>query len=134
MRQLHCSEKSATFSSEEEATSLINNVMDKNITCSRRNLCNLVCLLSFAHCLQELIVWLMNQNLTKTHSSWMENPLFYTQFSPLNTGNRFLGLCNFKIFWGSMPPNTPWKRGLLIQSVTLFKSIFYWNPCMYKVQ
>ena len=29
-RQLHCSEKSAPFSSEEETTSL-NNVMDKNI-------------------------------------------------------------------------------------------------------
>ena len=36
-------------------------------------------------------------------------------------------------FWGSMPPDTPWKRGLLIQSVTLFKSAsyfnFYWNSC-----
>ena len=38
-RRLHCSEKSATFSSEEEATSL-NNVMDKNIICSRGNVCN----------------------------------------------------------------------------------------------
>ena len=51
----------------------------------------------------------------------MENSLFYTQFSPLNA-NRSSGLCNFKIFWGSMPPDTLWKRGLLIQSVTLFKS------------
>ena len=49
----------------------------------------------------------------------MEISLFYTQFSLLNAGNRLLGLCNFKIFWGSMPPDTPWKRGL---SVTLFKS------------
>ena len=61
----------------------------------------------------------------------METFLFYTQFSPQNTGNRLLGLCNFTIFWGSMPPDTPWKRGLLIQSVTLFKSAgyfnFYWN-------
>ena len=62
----------------------------------------------------------------------MENSLFYTQFSPLNAGNHLLGLCNFKIFWGSMPPDTPWKRGLFIQSVTLFKSAgyfsFYRNP------
>ena len=56
--------KSATFFSEEEATGL-NNAMDKNIICSRGNVCNLV-KLSFAHCLQELIVWLINQNLTKT--------------------------------------------------------------------
>ena len=64
----------------------------------------------------------------------MENSLFYTQFSPLNAGNRLLGLCTFQIFWGSIPPDTPWKRGLLIQSVTLFKSAgyfnFYWNPCL----
>ena len=40
-RGLHCSEKSATFSSEEEATSL-NNAMDKNIICSRGNVRNLV--------------------------------------------------------------------------------------------
>ena len=62
----------------------------------------------------------------------MENSLFYTQFSPLNAGNRLLGLCNFKIFWGSMLPDTPWKRGLLIQAVSLFKFAgyfnFYWNP------
>ena len=64
----------------------------------------------------------------------METFLFHTQFSPLNAGNHYvlLGLCNFKIFWGSVPPDTPWKRGLLIQSVTLFKSAgyfnFYWNP------
>ena len=62
----------------------------------------------------------------------METFLFYTQFSPLNAGNHLLGLCNLKLFWGSMPPDTPWKRGLLIQSVTLFRSAgyfnFYWNP------
>ena len=29
----------------------------------------------------------------------MENLLFYTQFSPLNAGNRLLGLCTFQIFW-----------------------------------
>ena len=64
----------------------------------------------------------------------MENSLFYTQFSPLNAVNCLLGLCNFQIFWGSIPPDTPWNRGLLIQSVTLFKSAgyfnFYWNPCL----
>ena len=38
---LHCSEKSATFSSEEEATSL-NNVMFKNIICSHGNVSDLV--------------------------------------------------------------------------------------------
>ena len=38
----------------------------------------------------------------------MEHSLLnYTQFSPLNAGNRLLGLCNFKIFWGSMTPDTP---------------------------
>ena len=62
----------------------------------------------------------------------MENSLLYSQFSPLNAG-RLLGLCNFKIFWGSMPPDTHRKCRLLIQSVTLFKSAgyfnFYWNPC-----
>ena len=62
----------------------------------------------------------------------MENSLFYTQFNPLNAGNRLLGFCNVKIFWGSMPPDTPWKRGLLIQSITLFNPAgyfnFYWNP------
>ena len=47
----------------------------------------------------------------------METFLFYTQFSPLNAGNRLLERCNFKIFWGSMPPDTPWKRGLLITSI-----------------
>ena len=39
-RRLHCSEKSATFSSKKEETSL-NNVMNKNILCSCRNVCNL---------------------------------------------------------------------------------------------
>ena len=53
----------------------------------------------------------------------MENSLFYTQFSPLNAGKRLLGFCNFKIFWGSMPPDTPWKRGLLIQSVRLYSNL-----------
>ena len=64
----------------------------------------------------------------------MENSLFYSQVSPLNA-ERLLGLCNFKIFWESMPPETPRKCRqcrLLIQSVTLFKSAayfnFYWNP------
>ena len=40
MRQLHCSEKLATFSPEEEATSL-NNVMGKSRICSCGNVCNL---------------------------------------------------------------------------------------------
>ena len=35
-----------------------------------------------------------------------------------------------------MPPDTRWKRGLLIQSVNLFKSAgyfnSYWNPCKRK--
>ena len=43
----------------------MNKVMDKNRICSRGNVCNLV-LLSLVHCLQELIVWLINQNLSKT--------------------------------------------------------------------
>ena len=77
MRQLHCSEKSATFSSEEELTSL-NNVMDKNILCSHGNVRNFE-KLSFVHCLQELIVWLINQKLTKTQISLNRNlPLLYS--------------------------------------------------------
>ena len=66
------------------------------------------------------------------------NLLFYSQFSPLNVGNRSLELCSFQIFWGNMPPDTPWKRELLIWLVTLFKSAgyfnFYWNPCYTHVQ
>ena len=30
-----------------------------------------------------------------------------------NAGNRILGLWNFKIFWGSMPPDPPWGTGLV---------------------
>ena len=40
MRQLHCSEKLAAFSPEEQATSL-NNVICKSRICSRGNVCNL---------------------------------------------------------------------------------------------
>ena len=40
-RRLHCSEKSATFFSEEEATGL-NSAMDKNIIFSRGIVCYLV--------------------------------------------------------------------------------------------
>ena len=80
-------------------------------------------------------MWLINQNLAKTQIflNGLENSLFFSQFSPLNAGNRLLRLCNFKIFWGNMPPYTPRKCRLLIQSVTLFKSAGYfnfnWNPC-----
>ena len=95
--------------------------MDKNIICSRGNVCNLV-KLSFAHCLQELIVWLINQNLTKTQI-FLNGKLAF-----ILRRRKSLGLCsNFKIFWGSMPPDTRWKRGLLIQSVNLFKSAGYFN-------
>ena len=40
--------------------------------------------------------------------SWMRNTVFCCQFSPQNTGNRFLGLWNFpKIFWGARPQTPP---------------------------
>ena len=62
----------------------------------------------------------------------MENSLFYTQFSPLNTGNRLLRLCNFKIFWGSMT-QTPLKNvdcwySQLLYSNLLATSIFIETP------
>ena len=62
----------------------------------------------------------------------MENSLFYSQLSPLNAWKRLLGLCNFKILWGSMRPDTPKKCRLLIQSVLysnlLATSIFIETP------
>ena len=47
------------------------------------------------HCLEELIVWLINQNLTKTQIFLNRKlALLYS-----DAGNRLLGLCNnFKIF------------------------------------
>ena len=59
----------------------------------------------------------------------MENSLFYTQFSLLNAGDRLLGLCNFKIFWGSMSPDTPisysiqicWLIQFLLKPVAIFE-------------
>ena len=62
----------------------------------------------------------------------MENLLFSTQFSPLNAGNRLLGFCNVKIFWGSMP-QTPlenmdcWYSRLLYSNL-LATSIFIETP------
>ena len=66
-----------------------------------------------------------------------------TLFSVLqNTGNRIVGLWNFKIFWRSMPPDpscSPKRKGtngfLFIQLVTtLFKPTgcfnCFWNPCI----
>ena len=56
----------------------------------------------------------------------MENLLFYTQFSPLNAGNRLLG------FWGSMP-QTPlenvdcWYSQLLYSNL-LATSMFIETP------
>ena len=41
------------------------------------------------------------------------NSLFCTQFSPLSTRNCVWGLCNLNIVWGSILPDTAWKRGLL---------------------
>ena len=62
----------------------------------------------------------------------MENSLFYSQFRPLNTGNRLLRLYNFKIFWGSMT-QTPlgnvdcWYSHLLYSNL-LATSIFVETP------
>ena len=49
--------------------------------------------------------------------------LFYTQFSPLNAGIAYLGFFNFKIFWGSMLSDTPWKCGLMAPVDTVGNSI-----------
>ena len=62
----------------------------------------------------------------------MENSLFYTHFSPLNAENLLLGLCNFNIFWGRMPPDTPenvdcWNSWLLYSNL-LATSIFIETP------
>ena len=94
-RRLHCSEKTATFFSEEEATGL-NNAMDKNTICSRGNVCNFNSKIIIVHCLQELIVWLINQNLTKTQIFLNRKlALLYS-----DAGNRLSELCNnFKIFF-----------------------------------
>ena len=71
----------------------------------------------------------------KVAFSWMKNMLFCTQFSPQNASNHILGL-NFKIFWGSKPPDPPRKREtwLLVNTVgysiqTCWLLQFYWNPC-----
>ena len=62
----------------------------------------------------------------------MENSLFYTQFSPLNAGNCLLGLCNFKIFCGSMPQtpleNVDFWYSWLLYSNLLATSIFIETP------
>ena len=50
----------------------------------------------------------------KLHFFEWKNALFRFKFSPQNTENRILGLWKFKIFWGSLPPETPLppqKRG-----------------------
>ena len=64
----------------------------------------------------------------------MENSLFYSQVSPLNAG-RLLGLCNFKIFWESMPQKPFEKVGSvgcwysrLLYSNLLPTSIFIETP------
>ena len=65
----------------------------------------------------------------------MENSLFYTQFSLLNAGNRSLGFCNVKIFWGSMPPPTPLENMDCWYSRSLYSnlpatSIFIETPAL----
>ena len=52
--------------------------------------------------------------------------LFY---SPLNAGNCLFRVCNFKIFWGSMSSDTPWKRGLLAPCWNSW--LLYSNPGPY---
>ena len=72
----------------------------------------------------------------KVAFSWMKNTLFCTQFSPQNASNHILGLWNFKIFWGSKPPDPPRKKGKmtpcwysrLLYSNLLATSIFIETP------
>ena len=47
----------------------------------------------------------------KASFSWMKNTLC-TQFSPQNAGKSVLGLLNIKIFWKSMPQDSPRGTGL----------------------
>ena len=73
-------------------------------------------------------MWLINQNLNwKLYFLAWKTLFWSTQFSPQNAGNCILGLWNFKIFWESMPQDSPRGMGLtrplLIQSGTLFKQL-----------
>ena len=71
-------------------------------------------------------MWLVNKNLTKTQIFLNGN---LPQFSPQNTGNRLLGLCNFTNFSEGACPQTPlensdcWYNRLLYSNL-LATSIF----------
>ena len=58
--------------------------------------------------------------------TWLKSTLFCTQFSPLNTGNRILWLWNFKIFWGSMPPDFP--RGTRLTAPCWYSRVLWFKP------
>ena len=70
-------------------------------------------------------MWLINRILNehyiflKVHSC--------TQSGPQNDGNCMLQLSNFKIFWGSIPPD-PHRKGGLTPLSLLIKSIVIFDP------
>ena len=98
---------------------------------------------SFVHCLRELIVTDKSKVEWQLHFLEWKTCSFVLTLVPRTLKITFLGLWNFKIFWGStssdtpLPPPPPFlKKGtngsLLIQSVTVFKPAgfftFNWNP------
>ena len=97
------------FSPKEEGT-ILNNVMDKNRICSREIVHNtviMICsLLVGFNCVANRSKFDLNPNLPEWNSFILSLVLWMLEIA-------YLGLCNFKILWGSMPSDTLWKRGLL---------------------
>ena len=63
-----------------------------------------------------IVLWLIDGKLNELVTfPWMKKitMLFGPQFVRQSAGNHILGLWNFKIFWGSMPPDPPRKRRLV---------------------
>ena len=113
------------FSPKEEAT-ILNNVMDKNRICSReivRNAVTMICsLLVGFNCVANRSKVDLNPNLLEWNSFILSLVLWMLEIA-------YLGLCNFKMFWGSMPSDTPWKRGLL--APCWYSRLLYSNPGPY---
>ena len=97
------------FSPKEEAT-ILNNVMDKNRICSPKNVQNVVIMICSLHvgfnCVANRSKFDLNPNLLELNSFILSLVLWMLEIT-------YLGFCNFKIFSGGMPSDTPWKCGLL---------------------
>ena len=64
-------------------------------------------LLSFVNCLTELIVWLIWQNMNKSHIFLNAKHAFLSNMLEI----AFEGFEILEFFWGSMPPDPPEKGG-----------------------